>query len=412
MIELEYPQNRESEDFKPNFSANKEIKPTKRNDDYFNAFFQINPDSYTEPTRKEIERDNQTFQSQELSQYSGNISPSQNNTYSLGLPGKAWAFIYSYLFADENGQPLPFFSTINTQTNAVVASGNKDTLSLSSSNASLTIDGDAGTKNIDLRVNTNSLQKKHISTIGFSTYKDYPCDISNPVQAFQTFLFEVDSPIVPSVLDIEDGIYAFGSPLTIPYDKTLTLQGSKGNCQVDLQFGTSDPIVTTHYQRVIGITCISLSILTTRNVTFDNCIIENLTINGANNISFNNCEIKGTVVISNSFNIAFHGGQIDCNTSSMLDVTTSSNIRLYGVSAHNIGNTEVISLQDSVSVPTSRIMLSDCNLQRSGSSVDLLDDNRTNSNSTQIKMSGMLVNITTTPLLYHNPSTNKIDFTP
>jgi hypothetical protein len=422
MIPVNYPSDSESAAFDPKFNKDKKLEQSPDRDDFVEKFFNLNPDSNQEQSRKDYEIEEKTVADIDYSKVNQNIIPTQGDTFSLGTALKPWTTVFSKDYKDENGNPLPYFSTIKTNVD-VKADASKATLELVSTTNSVTFLGDDAANKININTNKQAVQPKHALTIGYAAWNDYVCTAGAPQIAFNQLFIDIAASGVKNII-VQDGTYSFSGTVNIPSDCSFKLVGTKGACffqaypVTSFIFGTDTlPPFDLYAQTIEGIGIDVLTIKSCLNLRFINCILFRLNIGTATstpwNISFEHCHIYGTVNILNGYQIDFRGGCCDAINGNFCNITTSSIITFAAVNVISIASAgAAFILADSGLLPTERIIVSDCHISTYFASANLISDLRSNALSTQLKMSGTLSNISINPPSYFNSGTNKFNFTP
>lgn len=424
MIELEYPQNKESEQFSPSFKGVAEIKPTNSSaDSEIEKFFEINPDSYDEQTRQEIENidENAGTSALGLDKVAESIFPFQDNTYDLGSSPKAWQDIYAYTYRKNNGDELPFITTFSgdgVSSVDVLAQSSEDTLNFTSSNSTVSIVGNNTTSTIDLTVNSATVQAKTSYTIGTDSFNDYVVDVSNPLAAFTSLFNKISSSPDHTTIYVQDGTYNFTSTLVIPKTADFTMECGHNGAQLfatsgkAIQIGDNTAPSTNVYQTFKGIYFESIEIKSPTVVTFDGCVLNEVKIgdNSATQsfypVNINNSHVYGEIEVENGYDVALNNCYHDAINGTPATIDQSQNIRWNNCSIRAIGSP--ITLTDDTN-DTTRIMFSDCVYENYNSAINLFTDSRTNTTSTKLYATGIGLNITMTAASYNQPSTNYIN---
>jgi len=227
MIVTNTPSNIETaKDFGLGFKGLSETKPVKQSKErpVVENFYEPNPDfdNYSSPLTEAIITNNIT-RNISFDSINQDVIPRLDNVYNIGTPDLSWLGVYAQNYYDTNGSLLGFFKTFNTASGSAVATTNSDTATLSSSDTTILTSGSA--KTVNFRVNKAKIQGKINITVGFSDYNDYICDgVRDDIQ-IQQAINAINANSNKGSIWFEDGLYVIGATIVIPKDCSISFYG-------------------------------------------------------------------------------------------------------------------------------------------------------------------------------------------
>lgn len=408
MSQMKLPSNTNSREFDPDV------------DDVLEDFFALNPDAYSEQVKKDIDNEQNEQSDTDFSNITENLIPGQDGIIFLGTEEKKFARVYADEYRDENGNLLPYITTLDTITgDNVIAEESKETILLRSSDTTISINGNNSTKTVDLNVKRDTIQAKTTLTIGPSAYNDYVVDMALPNDAFNNLINDLAGSSDHTTVCIEDGVYNFNATIVIPNDINTTWQATTGNVSLissattTVQIGGTSAPFSNYYQTFKGISFERVDIYSSPNVLFSDCIFSKLVVGNASAtisfypVKFDSCYLFGLVDITDIWNVMFNNCFLNANNVSPFTINESQNITWTGGQILYIG--APITLTDSVGNPTARIVFNGVTYENYGSTVNFITDSRTNVSSTKLYMTGVQTGIAVSAGTYHNPGTNYIN---
>ena len=461
-----YPSDEDTQSqFGVSFNVKKEAKlKTGNSNNSVQQFFDLNPDfdQYDKPnvTDQIINNINKSYKLNAVDQ---NIIPSQDNTYDIGTNAKKWRNIYGHNYYDTNGVEFGFLKTITGATGGSIVFDYNDVLATTYTGQTITATSNPATKSLDLKVNTGRIQSKVFYTIGFSEWNDYVCDGTADDVQIQACVNAIFNAGNIGTIYFEEGVYNFASTLSIPRDSVISFYGKetkknvatsaqggvwwKGNSSLTyLIYETGASYVNVQADLGFGQRFYNMNFnasfadyayygLNTDVTRFYNCRFTGASIS-AIKLAFNgntplpgsespgglylvNCTVGAETMATIALDIEY---QTQCwiistwfegsgSPDYQIKLKCCDKIAIVGCEFNNTNNACIL-LEDTADDDCEGIAFTGCKFATGGGSTPLVEDNRTNTDSKRLMITGTSRGYVIDENDYWNATTNVIDVTP